>query len=107
MSRGIEWDGDQPKQMTGDNLQQSDKRRMANVNRIEKFSDAELSDLRDELLQAGLDSWQAAEVLSTFLMDHGYGVSQARARDAVTRMESVGCSYECMQAEIERIALVM
>jgi hypothetical protein len=107
MSRGIERDGNQAKQMSGDNVQGSERRHTVNVNRIEKFSDAELSDLRDELSQTGLDSWQAAEVLSAFLIDHGYGVSQGRARDAVARMESAGCSYECMQAEIERVALVM
>jgi hypothetical protein len=80
---------------------------MGDYNRIEKFSISELSDLRDELMQSGLDSWQAGEVLVTFLVEHGYGVNQNHARDAATRMESSGCSYECMQEEIERVALVM
>lgn len=108
MSRDVEQeDGNRPKQMAGANLRRGEKRGMINTNRIEKFSVSELSDLREELQQSGLDSWQAAEVLSAFLTDHGYGVNQTRARDAVTRMESSGCSYECMQTEIERVALVM
>ncbi len=108
MSRDVEQgDGNRPKHMAGESLKRGEKRTMINTNRIEKFSTSELSDLRDELQQASLDSWQAAEVLSAFLIDHGYGVNQSRARDAVTRMESSGCSYECMQAEIERVALVM
>lgn len=88
-------------------LQRSGQRAMADYNRIEKFTVSELSDLREELTQTGLDSWQAGDVLVNFLMEHGYGVNQNHARDAVSRMESSGCSYECMQQEIERVALVM
>ena len=43
--------------------------------KIEKFSARELLNLRNELLQSGIDSWQAAEVLSGFLTGRGYGVS--------------------------------
>ena len=35
--------------------------------KIEKFSARELVNLRTELLQSGIDTWQAAEVLSGFL----------------------------------------
>ena len=34
---------------------------------IEKFSAADLSSLRDELTQSGLDHWQAAELIGSFL----------------------------------------
>lgn len=108
MGRELErGDGNRSEQAQENDAQRSATQGMASHNHIEKFSVSELSDLRDELQQAGLDSWQAAEVLSAFLIDHGYGVNQGRARDAVARMESSGCSYECMQAEIEQVALVM
>lgn len=108
MGRELErGDNGRPEQTAGGEVQRSATRNMANFNHIEKFSFSELSDLREDLQQAGLDCWQAAEVLSAFLIDHGYGVSQSRARDAVTRIESAGCTYECMQSEIERVALVM
>lgn len=74
---------------------------------IEKFSDMELETLRTQLLRNGLDSWQAAEVLTSFLSGRGYGVSAISARDAVTRIERAGCDYDCMQAEIENLAKVM
>jgi hypothetical protein len=34
-------------------------------------------------------------------------VNTAQAREAVTRLEGRTCSYECMQLELERVALVM
>jgi len=34
---------------------------------VEKFAAADLSPLREELMQSGLDSWQAAELIGTFL----------------------------------------
>jgi hypothetical protein len=80
---------------------------MAYGSKIEKFAAAELANLRDELTQSGLDSWQAGEVLSAFLMTRGYGVNSQQARDAVVRMEGGNCSYEYMQVELERVALVM
>jgi hypothetical protein len=80
---------------------------MAYGSRIEKFAATELATLRDELMQSGLDYWQAAEVLSVFLVTRGYGVNSQQARDAVLRMDGGTCSYECMQVELERVALVM
>jgi len=74
---------------------------------IEKFSAADLSSLREELMQSGLDHWQAAELIGSFLSVRGYGVSSTAARGAASRIESVGCSLKCMQEELEKLALVM
>jgi hypothetical protein len=50
---------------------------------IEKFPTLELQELRDGLLQQGLDSWQAADLISSFLAGRGYGVSRQSALDAL------------------------
>jgi hypothetical protein len=73
----------------------------------EKFTLTDLSSLREELLQSGLDSWQAAELISSFLSVRGYGVSNHAARGAASRIESVRCSLQSMQEELEKLALVM
>lgn len=73
---------------------------------IEKFAVAELTALRNELARAGLDSWQAADVATNFLMGHGYGVSTDELRNSISRMESSRCSIECLQAELERVAFI-
>jgi hypothetical protein len=75
--------------------------------KIEKFSTRELLNLRNELLQSGIDSWQAAEVLSGFLTGRGYGVSAEHARRAITRLEERSCNLDSMQAELENLAFVM
>jgi hypothetical protein len=75
--------------------------------RIERFADTDLTGLREELMKSGLDSWQAAELISSFLTARGYGVSTAEARKAVFRMESIGCSLRCLQEELEKIAQMM
>jgi len=80
---------------------------MASDGRIEKFPMAELAGLRTELLQSGMDSWQAAELVKTFLMGHGYGADPAMVREAVLRLETISCSFECMQSELESVAYVM
>ena len=74
---------------------------------IEKFTETDLSSLREELAQSGLDSWQAAELISSFLNVRGYGVSNHAARGAAARIESVRCSLKSMQEELEKLALVM
>ena len=74
---------------------------------VEIFSDAELIGLREELLKAGLDSWQAADLISSFLAARGYGVSTQDARKAASRIEVAGCSLKCLQAELEQLAHVM
>ena len=72
-----------------------------------KFSAEDVANLRGELMQAGLDSWQAAELVSSFLAARGYGISSEGARSAVTRIDSLRCSLECMHAELELLALAM
>ncbi|MGE5206652.1 MAG: hypothetical protein ACM3PW_13630, partial [Chlamydiota bacterium] len=62
--------------------------------------------LRSDLLQGGIDSREAAELLQVFLMGRGYGVSQEAARDAASRVEGSGCSLTVIQKELESIALV-
>ena len=74
---------------------------------VEKFAESDLSNLRNELMQSGLDTWQAAEMILCFLSGRGYGVSHQDARTAVSRIESSACSIECMQQELERLAMVM
>jgi hypothetical protein len=75
--------------------------------RVEKFDVGELTNLRNELMQSGIDSFQAAQMLATFLAGRGYGISAEAARDVALRIENSGCSFDCMQKELERVALVM
>jgi hypothetical protein len=79
----------------------------ARQSHIEAFSDADLTALREELMKSGLDSWQAADLISSFLIARGYGVSTQDVRKVVVRMESIGCSLKCLQAELEKLAHVM
>ena len=74
---------------------------------IEIFTPADLTSLRQELTQSGLDSRQAAELIGAFLGVRGYGVSSYEACGAASRIESVGCSLKSMQEELEKVALVM
>ncbi len=74
---------------------------------IEKFPMLELQELREGLLQNGLDSWQAADLISNFLAGRGYGVSRQSARDAVVRFDGMGRSIAGIQAELEKLAMVM
>lgn len=74
---------------------------------VEKFSIAEISALRSELLEGGLDALQAAELLQMFLTGHGYGVSPDAARDAAILVEGAGCSVDVIRKELDRLALVM
>lgn len=80
---------------------------MASDGRIEKFPVSDLAGLRTELLQSGMDSWQAAELVTSFLSGRGYGVDPAVVREVVVRLEGSACSIECMQHELERVAYVM
>src|SRR6185437_12413942 len=82
-------------------------RSMTSRTYIEKFPTVELQELRDGLLQNGLDTWQAAELVSSFLAGRGYGVSRQSARDAVIRFEGSGHSIDGIQAELEKLAMVM
>ncbi len=76
------------------------------MNGIEKFPPDQLQMLRTELMHSGLDSFQAGELLTAFLAQHGYGVSRTEARDAATRIESVNFSLPILQEELERIAFI-
>jgi hypothetical protein len=75
--------------------------------KIERFGEADLAGLREDLMKSGLDSWQAADLISSFLATRGYGVSTQDARTAAFRMESIGCGLRCLQEELEKIAQVM
>ena len=70
---------------------------------IEKFTHTDLLALRAELLRSGVDSFQAAEIVCSFLSGRGYGVS----RHVASRIEVPGATAEHIQAELERVALVM
>lgn len=74
---------------------------------VEEFSQADLTGLREELMRAGLDSWQAADLISSFLSARGYGVSTNDARKVAARLDAIGCSLKCLQAELEKLAQVM
>jgi hypothetical protein len=63
--------------------------------------------LRSELLQSGVDSFQAAEIVLNFLSGRGYGVSHHEARTAASRIEIHGSTAEHIQAELDRVALAM
>ena len=80
---------------------------MASQSKIEKFPTHDLAGLRTELLQSGVDSWQAADLVTTFLSGRGYGADPAMVREAVLRLEGNACSLECMQRELEQVAYVM
>ncbi len=73
----------------------------------EKFNELELQSLREDLQLSGLDSWQAAEMVSLFLSSRGYGVSRESAHEAMARMEGSRCSVACLGDELEKLALVM
>ncbi len=64
---------------------------------IEKFPAVELSGLREDLLQAGLDSRQVAELIRGFLTERGYGVSVDDARSAATAIAVKSGSLQGMQ----------
>lgn len=69
----------------------------------EKFSVAEVAALRNELLQGGLDSFQTAEVIKTFLSRLGYGISPQSALDAVGRIEGTNCNVDVLHKELEQV----
>lgn len=73
----------------------------------DKFTAEDIADLRTELQQSGLDSWQAAELVASFLNTRGYGISSDGARKAVARMDRAVYNLDGMKAELERLALFM
>lgn len=73
---------------------------------IEKFSAAELANLRSELLRGQLDSWQAAGLAANFLAGHGYGADPESLREAITGIEVSRCSLDCLQSALEGVAYI-
>jgi len=74
---------------------------------MEDFSVTELSALRNDLLESGIDFRGAAELMQVFLMGKGYGVSPEDAMDAVSRVGSSGCSIAALKQELSNLARVM
>ena len=72
-----------------------------------KFTQEDVADLRSELLSSGLDNWQAAELVTSFMAARGYGVSTEGARNVATQIDATQVSLESMHQTLERIALVM
>ncbi len=71
------------------------------------FDQTDLENLRSELLQSGLDIWQAGELVSSFLAARGFGVSAGDARSVASRIESESCNLDCMRHELNRLAFFM
>jgi len=74
---------------------------------VERFTPTDLMTLRNELLQSGVDSFEAAQIVMNFLSGRGYGVSSTAARTAASKIETPGCTVEHIQAELEAVALAM
>ena len=74
---------------------------------VEKFTPSDLVALRTELLRSGVDSFQAAEIVTSFLSGRGYGISSHEARGVASRIEVPGVTAEGIQLELERVALAM
>ncbi|MES2390044.1 MAG: hypothetical protein V4555_00275 [Acidobacteriota bacterium] len=74
---------------------------------VEKFTPTDLLTLRNELLQSGIDSFQAAEIVANFLSGRGYGICAQEARTVASTIEGHGVTPELIQAELERVARVM
>jgi len=73
----------------------------------EKFTDAEVSVLRYQLLRTMSDPMEVAEILRDFVVSQGYGVSSNTALDAATRIGASGCSFATIHEALEAVALVM
>ena len=73
----------------------------------EKFTNAEVSVLRYNLLRTMPDPPHLAEILVDFLISQGYGISSKTALDAASKIGASGCSFATVQEELEAVALVM
>jgi hypothetical protein len=80
---------------------------MAEVVKIEKLATSDLANLRNELIKSKMDSWQAAELVSSFLVGRGYGVDKSAVRNVVPGIEVLRGSHDAMQAVLETVAYVM
>jgi hypothetical protein len=81
--------------------------RMGELAKIEKFTPTDLATLRGELMNFKMDSWQAADVVSSFLAGRGYGVNASAMRTALPHLAILGDSHEAMQSVLENVAYVM
>lgn len=73
----------------------------------EKFAPNDLSGLREDLMQSGLDSRQVAELIRSFLAERGYGVSHDDAHTVATNAEIFYGPLQRMQAALESLAVSM
>ena len=80
---------------------------MRGEKRVEKFNSYDLGTLRSVLQQTDIDSFQASELLAAFLNGRGYGANVHLVQDALIRLEDGQGDTASMQAELERVALVM
>jgi hypothetical protein len=88
-----------------ENTCETEARRITDIaHGIEKFTASDLATLRSDLLQSGVDSFQAAELVTSFLSGRGYGISTDEARGVATKIEGFGSTVESIQAELERVA---
>ena len=74
---------------------------------VNKFTNAEVSAIRNELLSGIPDPFGMAEILQGFLVDRGFGISSNAALDAASKIGASGCSFAALQTELESVALVM
>lgn len=74
---------------------------------FQMFPEQDLALLRGELMHGRLDCFQAAELVSMFIHQRGYGVSSIDARHAASHIEAIGFVLAGMSAELERIAFAM
>ena len=72
-----------------------------------KFTQEDVADLRSELLSSGLDNWQAAELVTSFMVTRGYGVSAEGARSVAYGLDASQICLESMHQRMEQIALFM
>jgi hypothetical protein len=72
-----------------------------------KFSVSQVTALRQDLLQRGLDHFQAAEIINSFVAAGGYGISQEMARHIALRLERMHDGVEALHRQLESCALAM
>jgi hypothetical protein len=73
---------------------------------VEKFSPSDLMTLRSDLLQNGVDSFQAAQIVADFLGGRGYGIGVEQARKVAAAIETAGTAADRIQTELESVAHV-
>lgn len=73
----------------------------------DKFSVLEVTTLRNELMNRGLDSLQVADAIKVFVARRGYAISPEIARDMASRVEGIGCTVESLHMRLETLALAM